>query len=261
MEEAISNGKPVVGVSGNGYLIDGEYPVQASGVHNIEAIAEVTGAVALILPSLPHVNTIPDILGVCDGFVFTGARPNVHPEEYGEMPTDAHGMFDRARDKLALPLIRAAVEAGKPVLGICRGFQEMNVAFGGTLYPEIRDLPGRINHRMPPDGTLGEKFAHRHEVTLDEEGVFARIFGSSTVTTNSLHGQGIKQPGARIVVEGRAPDGTEEAIRVRDAPGFALAVQWHPEWRASKDPVSRLLYEAFGAALRNATDICPGVDQ
>ncbi len=245
--------KPVVGVSGNGYLIDGEYPVQASGVHNIEAISDVVGAVAVILPSLPHVNAVDDILDVCDGFVFTGARPNVHPEEYGEEPTDAHGKFDRARDRLALPLIRAAVDAGKPVLGICRGFQEMNVAYGGTLHPEIRDLPGRMNHRMPPDGTIVEKFAHRHDVTLDEGGVFARIFGSTTVTTNSLHGQGIKEPGARIIVEGRAPDGTEEAIRVEDAPGFALAVQWHPEWRASHDPVSRLLYEAFAEALREAT--------
>ena len=245
--------RPVVGVSGNGYLIDGEYPVQASGVHNIEAISDVVGAVAVILPSLPHVNSVDDILDVCDGFVFTGARPNVHPEEYGEEPTDAHGKFDRARDRLALPLIRAAVDAGKPVLGICRGFQEMNVAYGGTLHPEIRDLPGRMNHRMPPDGTIVEKFAHRHDVTLDEGGVFAQIFGSTTVTTNSLHGQGIKEPGARIIVEGRAPDGTEEAIRVEDAPGFALAVQWHPEWRASHDPVSRLLYEAFAEALREAT--------
>ncbi|MDE2788929.1 MAG: gamma-glutamyl-gamma-aminobutyrate hydrolase family protein [Paracoccaceae bacterium] len=242
--------RPVVGVSGNGYLIDGEYPVQASGDHNLEAIADVTGAMTVILPSIPEINGVADVLRICDGFVFTGGRPNVHPEEYGEQPTAAHGHFDRRRDRVALPLIRAAVDAGKPVLGICRGFQEMNVAFGGTLHPEIRDLPGRINHRMPPDGTMAEKFALRHEVTLKDEGMFARIFGSNRVMTNSLHGQGIKSPGERIVVEGWAPDGTEEAIRVRNAPGFALAVQWHPEWNANDDPVSRRLYEAFGRALR-----------
>ena len=242
--------RPVVGVSGNAYLIEGEYPVQASGVHNLEAIAKVAGAIALILPSLPHVSLVDDLLEVCDGFVFTGGQPNVHPEEYGELPTDAHGRFDRDRDRVALPLIRAAVEIGKPVLGICRGFQEMNVAYGGTLHPEIRDIPGRMNHRMPQDGTLTEKFAHRHEVALDEGSVFARIFGANRVVTNSLHGQGIKEPGPRILVEGRAPDGTPEAIRVGGASGFALAVQWHPEWNASNDAVSRPLYEAFGRALR-----------
>ncbi len=242
--------RPVVGVSGNSYLIDEEYPVQASGVHNLEAIAGVAGAVALILPSLPHVNLVEDLLEICDGFVFTGGRPNVHPEEYGELPTDAHGKFDRDRDRVALPLIRAAVEIGKPVLGICRGFQEMNVAYGGTLHPEIRDIPGRMNHRMPPDGSLTEKFAHRHEVALSEGSVFAQIFGAGRVVTNSLHGQGIKDPGPRILVEGRAPDGTPEAIRVKGARGFALAVQWHPEWNASNDSVSRPLYEAFGRALR-----------
>ena len=242
--------RPVVGVSGNAYLIEEEYPVQASGVHNLEAIAEVAGAIALILPSLPHVNLVDELLEVCDGFVFTGGQPNVHPEEYGELPTDAHGRFDRNRDRVALPLIRAAVEVGKPVLGICRGFQEMNVAYGGTLHPEIREIPGRMNHRMPPDGTLTEKFAHRHEVALEEGSIFARIFGTNRVVTNSLHGQGNKEPGSRILVEGRAPDGTPEAIRVRGAGGFALAVQWHPEWNASNDAVSRPLYEAFGRALR-----------
>ena len=120
---------------------------------------------------------------------------------------------------------------------------------GGTLYPEIRDLPGRMNHRMPPDGTLEEKFALRHKVTLTEGGVFHRLFGSAEVMTNTLHGQGIKTPGARIVVEGHAPDGTPEAIHVRDAPGFTLAVQWHPEWNATNDPVSRPLFAGFGAAV------------
>jgi putative glutamine amidotransferase len=120
---------------------------------------------------------------------------------------------------------------------------------GGTLHPEIRDLPGRMNHRMPPDGTLDEKFALRHPVRLVPGGTFAEVFGAAEVMTNSLHGQGIARPGARIVIEGTAPDGTPEAIRVADAPGFTLSVQWHPEYRAATDPVSRPLFASFGAAV------------
>jgi len=150
-----------------------------------------------------------------------------------------------------LPLIRACVDRGQPIMGVCLGFQEVNVAMGGTLYPEIRDLPGRDNHRMPPEGTLEEKFELRHEVTLTEGGPFHRVFGSHKVMTNTLHGQGIKKPGSRIVIDGYAPDGTPEAIYVADAPGFTLSVQWHPEWNADADPVSRPLFQAFGEACRD----------
>ena len=122
-----------------------------------------------------------ELLETFDGFLLTGGRPNVHPNEYGESATEAHGAFDRARDAITLPLVRACVERGQPFLGICRGFQEVNVAMGGTLYPEIRDLPGRMNHRMPPDGTLEEKFAMRHTVSLTEGGVFHQLFGAPEV--------------------------------------------------------------------------------
>ena len=123
------------------------------------------------------------------------------------------------------------------------------MAMGGSLYPEIRELPGRDNHRMPPDGTLEEKFAMRHIVTMTEGGPFHRVLGATEVMTNSLHGQGIKVPGDRIVIDGHAPDGTPEAIYVAGAPGFTLGVQWHPEWRAGIDPVSKPLFEAFGSAV------------
>jgi putative glutamine amidotransferase len=148
-------------------------------------------------------------------------------------------------------LIRACVERGQPFLGICRGFQEINVAMGGSLYPEIRELPGRMNHRMPPEGSLEEVFALRHAVRFAEGGVFHRLMGADEVMTNTLHGQGIARPGARIVIDGHAPDGTPEAIYVKDAPGFTLAVQWHPEWNAANDPVSRPLFTAFGQAVRD----------
>jgi putative glutamine amidotransferase len=181
----------------------------------------------------------------------TGGRPNVHPEEYGEKETPAYGDFDRARDTIALGLVRACVERGQPILGVCRGFQEVNVAMGGALYPEIRELPGRMNHRMPPDGSLDEKFELRHKVRFSEGGVFHRLMGAQEVMTNTLHGQGIKTAGHRVVIDGHAPDGTPEAIYIDGAPGFTLAVQWHPEYRAAEDPVSRRLFEAFGAAARD----------
>ncbi|AXT25453.1 gamma-glutamyl-gamma-aminobutyrate hydrolase family protein [Ruegeria sp. AD91A] len=243
--------RPVVGIIGNSYLMNDQYPTHAGGTMNSDAVANVSGCLPLLIPADPRYVSVDELLEVCDGFLLTGGRPNVHPEEYGEPATDAHGEFDRARDAITLPLVRACVERGTPFLGICRGFQEVNVAMGGTLYPEIRDLPGRMNHRMPPDGTLEEKFALRHVVTLENGGVFHKLFGAAEVMTNTLHGQGIKTIGQRVVIDGHAPDGTPEAIYIKDAPGFTLSVQWHPEWDAINDPVSRPLFEAFGDAVRN----------
>ncbi len=242
--------RPIVGIIGNSYLINDEYPAHAGGSHNSEAVAEVSCCMPMLIPADPRFLSVDELLETCDGFLLTGGRPNVHPEEYGEDATEAHGAFDRARDAITLPLVRACVERGQPFFGICRGFQEVNVAMGGTLHPEIRDLPGRMNHRMPPDGTLEEKFALRHRVSFAEGGVFHELFGTTEVMTNTLHGQGIKRAGPRIVVDGHAPDGTPEAIYVDGAPGFTLSVQWHPEWDAANDPVSRPLFTAFGDAVR-----------
>lgn len=242
--------RPIVGIIGNSYLMNDQYPTHAGGTMNSDAVANVSGCLPLLIPADPRYVSVNELLEVCDGFLLTGGRPNVHPEEYGEPATEAHGDFDRARDAITLPLVRACVERGQPFLGICRGFQEVNVAMGGTLYPEIRDLPGRMNHRMPPDGTLEEKFALRHVVTLSDGGVFHQLFGAAEVMTNTLHGQGIKTIGQRVVVDGHAPDGTPEAIFIQDAPGFTLSVQWHPEWDAINDPVSRPLFEEFGSAVR-----------
>ncbi len=241
--------RPVVGIIGNSYLMNDQYPTHAGGTMNSEAVSNVSDCVPLLIPADPRFVSVEELLEVCDGFLLTGGRPNVHPEEYGECATDAHGDFDRARDAITLPLVRACVARGQPFFGICRGFQEVNVAMGGTLYPEIRDLPGRSNHRMPPDGTLEEKFALRHVVTLTEGGVFHQLFGANEVMTNTLHGQGIKTIGQDVVIDGLAQDGTPEAIYVRDAPGFTLSVQWHPEWDAANDPVSRPLFQAFGDAV------------
>ena len=246
--------RPLVGIIGNSYLINDQYPAHAGGTMNSEAVAIVSECMPLLIPADPRLVSVAELLETCDGFLLTGGRPNVHPAEYGEAETEAHGAFDRCRDAITLPLVRACVERGQPFLGICRGFQEVNVALGGTLDPEIRDLPGRMNHRMPPDGTLEEKFALRHPVRFTEGGVFHRLLGAGEVMTNSLHGQGIKAPGARVVIDGTAPDGTPEAIYIAGAIGFTLSVQWHPEWNATADPVSRPLFEAFGDAVRAWAD-------
>lgn len=242
--------RPLVGIMGSQHLVNDSYVVDMGGRMNTAALFEVAGVLPLIIPADPASVDVDDLLEICAGFLFPGARANVHPSEYGHDETPAHGDFDRGRDSVALPLIRAAVERGQPVLGLCRGFQEVAVAFGSTLHPEIRDLPDRSNHRMPPEGTLEEKFALRHDVTLVDDGVFFEIWGGSTVRTNTLHGQGILDPGPRVIIEGRAPDTTPEAIRIDGAPGFALGVQWHPEWKAGEDPVSKPLFEAFGEAVR-----------
>ena len=139
--------RPVVGIIGNSYTINDRYPAHAGGTINSAAVAEVAECVPLIIPADPRYASVAELMEVCDGFVLTGGRPNVHPEEYGEEPTEAHGAFDRARDAITLPLVRACVASGQPFLGICRGFQEVNVAMGGTLHPEIREIDGP---RQPP---------------------------------------------------------------------------------------------------------------
>ena len=237
--------RPVIGITGNSHLIDGFYPAQTGGLMSINAIVGVCDSVAIIIPSIPENACVEELMEICDGFLFTGARPNVHPKFYGEVETEEHGAFDLDRDEISLKLISSCVKEGKPILGVCRGFQEFNVAMGGTLHPEIKDLPGRINHRMPKEGTIEDKFGHKHSVSLSFGGEFERIFESNLIMVNSLHGQGIKDIGRNIVIEGFAPDGTPEALFVDNVPGFAMAVQWHPEWNAEKDIISRKLFRAF----------------
>ncbi len=243
--------RPVIGIIGNHHLINDTYEIHGGGKMISESLAQVSDAMPVIVPADPELVDVGDLLENFDGFLLPGGRPNVHPEEYGHDPTEAHGAFDRPRDRIALPLVRALVERGQPFFAICRGYQEVNVALGGTLHPEIRDLPGRLNHRMPPDGTIEEKFALRHEVAFTEGGPFHRLMGATTVMTNTLHGQGVETAAPRFVIDGRAPDGTPEASYVEGARGFTLSVQWHPEYNAGIDPVSRRLFTAFGDAARD----------
>ena len=247
--------RPVVGVIGNLLRIENRFNVQGVGERNLRAVAEVAGALPLMFAGAPDLTDIDALLQVVDGVLLTGARANVHPARFRTEPHSGHEPYDEGRDALALALIEVCVARGVPIFGLCRGFQEMNVAFGGTLHHEIRELPGRVNHRMPrldtgeihPDPTV--VFADRHDVKLVPGGIFARLFGRDTIRVNSLHGQGILEPGTRVVVEGVAEDGTIEAIRIADAPGFALGVQWHAEYDAQRNAVNRALFQAFGAAV------------
>jgi len=247
--------KPVVGVIGNAYRVENRFTAQMVGERNLRAVAEVAGALPLMFAGSAEITDIGALLDVVDGIVLTGARANVHPARFNTEPCEKHEPYDIHRDEIALALSEVCVACGIPLFGICRGLQEMNVAFGGSLHPEIRELPGRMNHRMPrldngeihPDPEV--VFADRHEVDLIPGGAFARILGCEKIRVNSLHGQGILEPGKRVIVEGVAEDGTIEAIRIADAPGFALAVQWHAEYDPERNPINRALFQAFGEAL------------
>lgn len=247
--------RAVIGVIASGHRMENGHVIQRVGERNLRAVAEVTGALPLMFAGSAEITGIAELLDVVDGVLLPGARANVHPSHFGAEPDTRYEPYDTHRDALSLELTRACVARGVPIFGVCRGIQEMNVAFGGTLHPEIRDLPGRMNHRMPrlengevhPDHDV--VFADRHEVRLVEDGVFARIFGKDTIRVNSLHGQGILEPGERVVVEGVAEDGTIEAVRIADASGFALGVQWHAEHDPQSNPVNRALFQAFGEAV------------
>ncbi len=247
--------KPVVGVIANSFHIEGRFFVQGAGERNLRAVADVAGALPVMFPGMPDCTEIGSLLDVVDGILLTGARANVHPTRFGVEPCAAHEPYDERRDCVALELVEACVAKGVPIFGVCRGLQEMNVAFGGSLHPEIRELPGRMNHRMPrlengeihPDPAV--IFADRHDVRLTPGGQFARLLGCETIRVNSLHGQGILEPGKRVVIEGLAQDGTIEAISIAGAPGFALGVQWHAEYDPQTNAINRKLFQAFGQAL------------
>ncbi|MET0221059.1 MAG: gamma-glutamyl-gamma-aminobutyrate hydrolase family protein [Tardiphaga sp.] len=247
--------RPVIGVIGNAHRIENRFSVQTVGENNLRAVAEVANALPLMFAAAPDITDIGELLDVVDGVLLTGARANVHPTRFGVEAHVRHEPYDNGRDEVALALIEACVARGMPVFGICRGLQEMNVAFGGSLHPEIRELPGRMNHRMPrlengeihPDPKV--VYADRHEVQLTADGAFAHLLGRDSITVNSLHGQGIDVPGPRVVIEGVAEDGTIEAIRIADAPGFALGVQWHAEYDPQLNPINRALFQAFGRAV------------
>ncbi len=209
------------------------------------AIEGGAGAIPIMIPPIGEAQVA--VLDRLDGLLIPGSPSNVHPGHYagGDSLTPDH--HDPARDATTLPLIREAIARGLPVLAICRGIQELNVALGGTLHQRLHELPGRADHRGG-EGPLARRYGPKHTVALF--GRLARLLGAAEITVNSLHGQAIEHPAPGCVVEAIAEDGTIEAVRVEGARGFALGVQWHPEWRYAEDQASLALFRAFGEACR-----------
>ena len=192
-------------------------------------------------------------LAIADGIMLTGSPSNVHPSHFGHDVRNPELPLDRERDAITLPIIRLAIDMNLPILAICRGIQEMNVALGGTLHQAIQELPGRDDHRGAkgkPDSTSPERYADAHSISIEDGGCLAAILGAKTAIVNSVHGQGIDQLAPTLHAEAHAPDGQIEAVSVTNHSGFAVGVQWHPEWCAGENEISRKLFAAFGDACR-----------
>jgi putative glutamine amidotransferase len=215
----------------------------------IVAVRGGAGALPLLIPSADDPLPVEDILAAVDGFLFTGAPSNVAPAQYGATARPGTEL-DIRRDTTTLPLLRAAIAAGKPLLAICRGFQELNVALGGSLHQHVHEIPGRLDHREPQNAASRDiEYAPAHRVTLSPEGLLARLSGQSEAMVNSLHHQGVDRLAPGLAVEAVAPDGQIEGVSLPGAKGFVLGVQWHPEWAWAENPLSRAIFKGFGAAL------------
>ncbi|MGR6433137.1 gamma-glutamyl-gamma-aminobutyrate hydrolase family protein [Rhizobium sp. PAMB 3182] len=216
----------------------------------LQAALDVSGVMSFIIPAFEHGNETDAILDRVDGLLVTGSATNVHPSLYGQDAREEDGPFDPGRDATSLPLIRRALDRGIPMLAICRGIQELNVALGGTLASEIQDQPGVWDHRKPEDVHRDEAFGIRQGVFVKEGSCLARYLGTGEIQVNSLHRQAIARTAPNLQVEAVAEDGTIEAVSVIDARNFAIGVQWHPEYWAKTDTPSRQIFEAFGDAVR-----------
>lgn len=236
-----------VGLVTDRRLSDG-MPVHQAHDEYITAIRDGAGALPLLIPATDAPLDPAMVLDAVDGLLLTGNASNVAPSRYGGTLRPGT-LLDEARDATSLPLIRAAVERGTPLLAICRGFQELNVALGGTLHQHVHEIPGRLDHRERPGVSVDEEYAPAHPIRITTEGLLARIGGVREAMVNSLHGQGIDRLAPALKSEAAAPDGQIEAVSLRQPDGFLLGVQWHPEWRWREDALSRAIFAAFGAAL------------
>ena len=235
---------PIVGIPACAKLVNGMLRHDTPARY-AQAVFGGAGAVPVMLPPLGEAEIAA--LDRLDGLLVPGSPSNVHPKLYDGGASATPDFHDPDRDATALPLVRAALARGMPVLAICRGIQELNVALGGTLHQQVHELAGRRDHRGGP-GTLSERYGPKHSIALSGE--LARMLGATEITVNSVHGQAIDRLAPGLVVEAVAPDGTIEAVRVATASGFAFGVQWHPEWAYGDNPHSLALFAAFGAACR-----------
>ncbi|RVC63217.1 gamma-glutamyl-gamma-aminobutyrate hydrolase family protein, partial [Mesorhizobium sp. M2A.F.Ca.ET.046.02.1.1] len=216
----------------------------------LEAALAGAGVFPLVVPSLGDRLDFDQLFAAVDGVMITGSGSNVHPSLYGGDASEANGPYDTARDSTTLPLIRKAIDHGVPLLAICRGLQEMNVALGGTLATEIQERPGTLDHRAPPSDSRDERFAICQTLMVKPGSYLSGVLGAVEIRVNSLHRQAVDRLGTQLEVVAVADDGIVEAVSVRDAPGFAVGVQWHPEYWVKSDEPSARIFRAFGDAVR-----------
>jgi putative glutamine amidotransferase len=246
--------RPIIGISACRRMV-GDHPSQAVGEKYVRAVMEAAGGIPFLIPAMGDQLDAGELLEPLDGVLFTGSPSNVEPSRYNGPASDPGTLHDPERDALTLALIPKAVAAGVPVFGICRGFQEFNVAYGGSLHQKLHNVANYLDHREDDSQPLEVQYAPAHEVTLEPGGLLRALAGADRVQVNSLHSQGVERLGKDLIVEARAPDGVIEAFRVKDAPRFAVAVQWHPEWKVMNNSFSRALFAAFGAASRERAQI------
>ncbi|MEO1089277.1 MAG: gamma-glutamyl-gamma-aminobutyrate hydrolase family protein [Pseudomonadota bacterium] len=238
---------PVVGISCCRNA-DEAFPRHSVGEKYVTAITDAVGAVPMLIPALGNRLAVDATLGAVDGLFVTGSPSNVEPHHYAGGPEPANNATDPARDTTVLALIRGAIALGVPLFAVCRGIQELNVALGGTLHQELHAVSGRFDHRSDKSRPPSERYGDRHAIHLTPGGVLHRLLGAERLQVNSLHGQGLDTVAPGLAVEARAEDDTIEAVSVTDAPAFALAVQWHPEFKPLSNRASSLLFRAFAEA-------------
>ncbi|MGL5002436.1 MAG: gamma-glutamyl-gamma-aminobutyrate hydrolase family protein [Casimicrobium sp.] len=243
--------KPLVLLPCDNRLLGG-HPMHVLGHKYANAVRDQAKCLPIPLPATGN-EDIEAYLDVADGVLFTGSPSNVHPSNFGQSIHDTSLPLDIERDSATLPLIRRVIELGMPMLAICRGLQEINVALGGSLHQAVQEVPGRFDHRGAkgkPDATKEESYAPAHSISIAKDTTLARIVGRDEITVNSVHGQGIDRMANGLRAEAHAPDGQIEAITIDAHRGFNLAVQWHPEWRAWENEDSIKIFAAFGDACR-----------
>lgn len=225
-------------------------PAQAVMNRYVASAMRHADAAALLVPSMPELMKASEVAARLDGLMLTGSPSNLDPALYGQDVLDAPGPFDAGRDTMTADLIKAMLDLGRPVFGVCRGFQEINVAFGGTLRRDMSAEGAPLAHHAPDEVDFDGMFDHEHRVDLTPGGVLARAFGAEAATVNSVHYQGVDRLGEGLIVEARAPDGVIEAVSASVNGAPVLAVQWHPEWKTERNPQSQAFFQVFGRALR-----------
>ncbi|MCH8685164.1 gamma-glutamyl-gamma-aminobutyrate hydrolase family protein [Pedomonas mirosovicensis] len=241
--------RPVIGIICCARDVDG-VPAQTVLSRYITTTMRHADAAAVLVPGLPELMSAEEVAPLLDGLLLTGSTSNIDPKHYGDPIEEPPGPFDPGRDTMVLALIQAMLDRSKPIFGICRGFQELNVAFGGTLRRDMAEHPALLAHHAPPEMVFPAMYEHVHEVDLTPDGVLAGAMGKHRITVNSVHYQGIDRLGEGLKVEARASDGVVEAFSTVRNGAPVLAVQWHPEWRTAENPDSQAFFSLMGRLLR-----------